>query len=291
MNIPTNTPEQKAVARSNIDDTMATVMTIQALTATGLTPIQIDGHTHVLVPSNYSLVELTAAIEKTQTSPNRKRGTTVCKDIDSLLQCCADQAKAEPGYIYADPDSRTITAVFNDQRSVHSGWRDHRATFKAEYTPEFDKWINRNGHSRAMGQTEFAEFIEDNMADIAEPTATDLLTVATTLQAKTDISFASSKRLDNGQVQLTYNEAINATAGSNGAMTIPREFVLGLRIFKNGPGYKIKARLKYRLGGGAVKFWYEMDRPERAVEDAFKGYIDTVREKSGYTVLLGDAGK
>ena len=285
------TKEQQLAIRGDMDNVMMTASVVNALSTAGMQPTKIDGHTHVLVPSNYSLVELTALIEKAQHNPNRKRGTTVCKDIDSLLKCCDDQADMALAYIYADPDSRTITVVFNDQRATPAGWRDHRATFKAEYTPEFEKWIGRNGHSRAMGQTEFAEFIEDNMADIAEPTATDLLTVATTLQAKTDISFASSKRLDNGQVQLTYNEAINATAGSNGAMTIPREFTLGLRIFRNGGGYKIKARLKYRLAGGAVKFWYELDRPERAVEDAFKGYIDTVREKSGYTVLLGVADK
>ena len=33
--------------------------------------------------------------------------------------------------------------------------------------------------------------------------------------------------------------------------------------------------------------WYELDRPERAVEDAFAGYVNTVREQSGYAVLIG----
>ena len=73
-------------------------------------------------------------------------------------------------------------------------------------------------------------------------------------------------------------------------MAIPKEFALGLRVFKNGDGYKLRARLKYRLGGGSIKFWYELDRPERVVEDAFAGYVDQVRENSGYVVLLGAAG-
>jgi hypothetical protein len=62
-----------------------------------------------------------------------------------------------------------------------------------------------------------------------------------------------------------------------------------LRIFKNGEGYRLRARLKYRLLGGSVKFWYELDRPERAIEDAFAGYVNEVREKSGYRVLIGQA--
>ena len=60
-----------------------------------------------------------------------------------------------------------------------------------------------------------------------------------------------------------------------------------MRILKNGGGYILKARLKYRLNAGAVKFWYELDRPEKSVEDAFAGYVAEVREKSGYTVLIG----
>ena len=113
--------------------------------------------------------------------------------------------------------------------------------------------------------------------------------MATTIQAKTDINFSSAKRLQNGQVQLQYTENIDARAGANGALEIPKEFALGLRIFKNGEGYKIKARLKYRLHSGAIKFWYELDRVERAIEDAFGGYVDIAREKSGFVVLLGSA--
>lgn len=67
---------------------------------------------------------------------------------------------------------------------------------------------------------------------------------------------------------------------------IPREFKIGVRLFKNGEGYKLRARLKYRLAGGKVKFWYELDRPENAIEDAFQAYIDHARE-NGFTVLIG----
>ena len=84
-------------------------------------------------------------------------------------------------------------------------------------------------------------------------------------------------------------QTFNATAGASGALTIPKEFALGLRIFKNGEGYKLRARLKYRLAGGGVKFWYELDRPERAIEDAFAGSIEKVRTETGYTVLVGKA--
>lgn len=244
--------------------------------------------TFAVLPEGYRLEDVTAQIEQAGLQRNRARGTVVLGDVDSLLAYCADQRMADYGYIYADPDGRSITAVFNDQRHADfNGWRDHRATFTAQLTPEFKKWLEHD--KKAMSQGEFAEFVEDNFADLNGQDAQTLLNVATTIQAATGINFSSARRLQDGQVQLTYNEVIDAKAGADGALKIPQTFTLGLRIFKNGGGYKIVARLKYRLASGGVKFWYELERPERAIEDAFAGYVDTVREKSGYAVLIGKA--
>lgn len=267
--------------------------------ATAATEVHESGeYAHVIVPKDYKREDITDLLEKARPTPNRKRGTVQLKDLTSLLLYCDDQAAATNcgeagegaaiyGYIYADPDARKIVAVFNDQKGELPGWRDHRAEYKAEFTPEFAKWMAND--KKQMDQGAFAEWIEDNMVDVTEPAATVLLEMATTIQAKTDINFSSAKRLQNGQVQLQYTEVIDARAGANGALEIPKEFALGLRIFKNGEGYKIKARLKYRLHGGSVKFWYELDRVERSIEAAFDGYVVQLLEKSGYTVLLGAA--
>lgn len=271
------------------DGFVETAAVLSALAAAVQQPHVIDGRYFVNLPPGYKREDFTDLVEKAQPNPNRKTGTVVLKDLLSLhlycdAQALANQAK-ETGFIYADTDTRKITAVFNDYRATDGGWRDHRAEYKAEYTPEFAKWLANSG--KQMGQSEFAEFIEDNMADIQEPAAASMLEMATTIQAKTDINFGSAKRLENGQVQLQYTETIDARAGANGAMAIPKEFALGMRIFKNGAGYKLRARLKYRLHSGAVKFWYELDRPERSVEDAFNGYVQQLKDTSGYTVLLG----
>jgi uncharacterized protein YfdQ (DUF2303 family) len=259
---------------------------LAALACAAATPVNVGGAHFVTVPERFTHKEITDAVEKAQPAPNRKHGVVAVKDVPSLCAYMKDQAAAAGAYVFADPDARTITAVFNDHRAA-AGWRDHRATFKAEYTPEFDTWLRNN--KQPKDQAAFAEFIEDNFADIAEPAAHLLLEVATTIQATTGINFSSAKRLQDGQTQLAYTENIEARAGAGGGLTIPKEFTLGLRIFKNGGGYKVKARLKYRLNSGAVKFWYELDRPERSVEDAFGGYVEEVRG-TGYAVLLGAAG-
>lgn len=240
---------------------------------------------YLIIPEHYKHVDVTGIIERAGQAPNRKTGTVQLSDISSFNVFVADQGEPGKVYIYADPEARTLTAVLNDH--VHSdeeaGWRDHRAVFKAELSREFSTWMRSD--KKPMEQEEFAIFLEDNIADVVEPSGELLLQVALTLQAKTEVNFSSHKRLDNGQVQFTYNETIDARAGT-GLLEIPREFTIGARLFKNGDGYKVRARLKYRLHSGKVKFWYELDRAENAIEDAFQAYINQARE-NGFTVLIG----
>ena len=273
-------------ATNNNSDTAAIL--INMLTAAGLEPKQVGNSTFIVTPKDYALHDVTDAGEKSQPTPSRKRGTVHLADVPSLLQHMADQDCSVNGYAYADLDARTITAVFNDNKhAIEPGWRDHRAVFSAVYTPEFKLWLAND--KKQFTQTDFAEFIEDNFPDIDGEHAGNLQKVALTISAKTGIEFKSAQRLQDGQTQLTYNEIINATAGDAGSLTIPQKFNLGLRIFANGGGYALTARLKYRLGAGGVKFHYELERPERAVEDAFNGYVEAVRSLSGYAVLLGKA--
>ena len=258
---------------------------IGAMALAAATPHEIENTFHLVVPEDYRHIDLTAAIEKAGSAPCRKTGTVHLSEIGSFNTFVADQGEAGKVYIYADPDARTLTAVLNDH--VHgdeeAGWRDHRAIFQAELSREFNTWMRNN--KQPMEQEAFAIFLEDNIADVVEPSGETLLQVALTLQAKTEVNFSSQRRLDNGQVQFAYSETIDARAAA-GTIEIPREFAIGARLFKNGEGYKVRARLKYRLGGGKVKFWYELDRPETVIEDAFQAYINSARE-NGFTVLLG----
>jgi len=244
---------------------------------------------HLVLPDDHKHIDITDAVRKARPHPSRKTGTAALGDIDSFIAYVKAQGEPNRTVIYADPDSRTLTAVFNDHEECDAenslaGWRDFRAVYAASLSREFSNW--QSMHTKPMEQEQFAIFLEDNIADIVEPSGETLLQVALTLQAKTAVDFSSSKRLDNGQVQLTYTETIDARAG-NGSIEIPREFAIGCRLFKNGDGYKIHARLKYRLGAGRVKFWYELDRHENALEDAFKAYVEKASKETGYPVLIG----
>lgn len=263
------------------------VRQIGALTVAATGVHALGNGQHLVLPPEYKHVDLTALVEKAGAAPYRKQGYVHLGDVRSFIAFVREQAHPTSCYIFADPDSRTLTAVLNDNSATDTlaGWRDFRAIYKAELSREFEGWMK--GNKKMMEQEDFAIFLEDNIADIVEPSGEVMMSVALTLEAKTEVAFSSAKRLDNGQVQLAYTENIDARAGA-GALEIPREFAIGVRLFKNGDGYKVRARLKYRLASGKVKFWYELDRPENVIEDAFEAYVTVARE-SGYTVLLGKA--
>lgn len=262
-----------------------TIEQIGALSLAASAVQHVAGTDHLVLPEGHKHIDLTGVIEKAGAAPRRKHGTVQLADLASFNVFVADQGAPDTAYIYADPDARTLTAVLNDHAKVGgtAGWRDLRAVYKAEMSREFDTWMRNN--KVPMEQESFAIFLEDNIADVCDPSGDTLLAIALTLQAKTEVNFSSHRRLDNGQVQFIYTENIEARA-QGGSIEIPREFTIGLRLFKNGDGYKVHARLKYRLLSGKVKFWYELDRPENAIEDAFQAYIDQARE-NGFTVLLG----
>jgi len=276
-------PMASTIEQSHFD--ASTIEKIGALSLAASAIQEINGTTHLVIPEGFKHLDLTAAQEKAGEFPKRKTGTVQLGDLSSFNVYVADQGEPYETYIYADPDARTLTAVLNehDKDDDRAGWRDFRAVYKAELSREFTNWLQFN--KKPMEQEDFAIFLEDNIADVVEPSGETLLQVALTLQAKTEVNFSSHKRLDNGQVQFAYSETVDARAGT-GMIEIPREFTIGLRLFKNGDGYKIRARLKYRLGGGKLKFWYELDRADNAIEDAFQAYIDQARE-NGFTVLIG----
>lgn len=262
----------------------AAVEQIVAL-AKSINPILNNGgNVSVLVPPGYKREDITDTVEKAFLTPLRPRGEASFTAVDSFNSYV--QRYFEPGksWMYADYDAGKIVAVFNDHGMDTAGWKDFRATFIAEKSRELLIWKGSNCQHK--DQVGFGEFLEANIADVLEPDGTSLLNIALTITASTAIQFSSARRLDNGQVQLAYSETIDAKAGS-GSIEIPREFVIGIPVYKHGSPYRLTARLKYRLNSGSVKFWYEIDRLDAAIEDAFKDHVSAVTQGTGQPVLTG----
>ncbi|EPP8576002.1 DUF2303 family protein [Acinetobacter baumannii] len=160
----------------------------------------------------------------------------------------------------------------------------HAAHFIAEKTPEFQKVEGNSG--RKFSQTEFALFLEDVMPYINQPDAAVLYEIVQTLNAKTNVDFKSGIRTDNGQVQLTYNETIEARAGTAGNLTIPEQIIFGIQVHRGGNHYALPARFRYRIKEGTIVFWYDLDQLEKAIEKSMEDTVEYIRD--GKTITKDD---
>lgn len=180
------------------------------------------------------------------------------------------------GKIQAILDFHEAKAVESYNSNALQRHCEHVANFRVNHTPEFLKIKENSG--KKMTQMDFALFLEDVMPYVNQPAAAELYEIVNTLQAKTDIDFKSGTRTDNGQVSLTYNENIQASAGRQGNLNIPEQIVFGIQVHRGGDHYALPARFRYRIKEGNIIFWYDLDQLEKAIEKSMEDTVSYIRE-------------
>lgn len=262
-----------------------------------VTPTENDTTSPRIVWPDKTIVDLEGTLPK----PLRKRAKAQIVDVVSF---CAyvTQHRTKGTAITGDADERggEFQAVLDYHEPNDNGqhgrpqWSEHVATMKLQPTPEWARWIGISGQD--LDQRRFAEFLEDNAVDLIVPdgeagknfpTQQELMSVASTLQIKTDVKFASSVKLQNGQVQLGYVETMDGGHGVDGSLKIPERFGLALAPFRGTPKYLVIARLRYRGTNGRASFKVEIERPHKIVESAFNDLRAKIAELTGLTVLVG----
>lgn len=255
---------------------------------------------HQLDPADIYVVAApvvqTIDVEKYGDRPRRERGWYRLHDAESLVGYVQRHRidAAELGgegrpEIFADIDSVSIVAVLNPHDDCAGpGWHDWTASLTLRPTPEWNAWKQRSG--QLLGQVTFAEHIEEHLDDIVEPAAADLLEIARTFEAKTNVAFRSAVTLESGARQLTYNEQIDARAGAEGSVVVPARFSLGVVPFDGSNAYRVEARLRYRIADGKLTIGYELVRPDLVERAAFDEAVAKVSADTGLTVHHGVFG-
>lgn len=256
---------------------------IAAITAAALVARKIDENTYLALPSDFAIKNL----EHLMRMPSRPRGDTVLHDAASFIAIASNMGPSTR--IYATLTPPKFVAVGNDNSGDIPGWRDWTATYACPLSAEWKTWTAASG--RQMTQEEFARFIEDNIPDVATPPAADMLEIARSLEAKKKVNFAAGIRLSNGQSELTYEETIQGTA-AKGKLSVPEVFTIGVPVFENGFRYAVDARLRYRISdGGKLAMWFELVRPHKILEDAFKAVWDEIATGTGLSIVRGVANQ
>jgi uncharacterized protein YfdQ (DUF2303 family) len=234
---------------------------------------------YTVVPKDYKVEDLEPFLPR----PLRIDQDVTLQDTDSFIGYVKEFMTGAT-LIFFDVQTEIFKAAFEYHEIGKPSWNEHTASFKPRRSVEFQTWMDSN--RKQMTQVEFARFLEENLPDIVEPPAAELLQIALTFEAKKSVEFSSGVRLANGQIQFQYDEVVRGTA-QKGTIEIPEKFVLGIPIHVNGPAYRIDVRLRWRLQEGKVVFWYEVVRPHRFIEHALKEISQRIANETGVPLLAG----
>jgi uncharacterized protein YfdQ (DUF2303 family) len=210
-------------------------------------------------------------------TPALAQGSSQATSVDSLVAYLARHG-SDKTELWADASTSELVAVLDAHEGADGkpGWGKHRISLKLAHTPAWNAWLALDG--KQVDQLKFAEFIEDHVPDIAEPSPAAMLEIAQTLIATNKVDFKSGAKIANGEVQFSYVEAVEGSAGKNGDMAIPTEFFVVLRPYFGGPPYRIRARFRYRISGGGLTLAYKLDNPELVLESAFADVVTILRQ-------------
>jgi uncharacterized protein YfdQ (DUF2303 family) len=218
--------------------------------------------------------------------PPRREGTVILADTASFMEFWKRQSDAG-SYIYGSIDPAQFTAVFDENSKAQPNWREHRALYTLQHSDEWKTWTGRSGKA-FDGNEQFAAWLEENLFDILEPEPALFMDIALSVRVRQDQVFGNKVNLNDGNIVLNYTNAVEGTAGG-GSLTIPEIFKISIPVFKGleSPKYTIEARFRYRLNSGRLTLRFDLVRPAKVLEQAFKSMLAEIQEKAETVVLFG----
>ncbi|MEV6105737.1 DUF2303 family protein [Streptomyces sp. NPDC051940] len=233
-------------------------------------------------PEGVHTVDLTG--DDYKTAPSRKQGATTVTDAASWLAYWTKHHD-DASDVYADAQRLTVTAVLDAHTSDAARWSGHWLRLQLRKTEAWEQWLQRDG--QLLSQEMFAEHIEDHLPELLEPDPATMLEIAQSMQATTKAEFKSGTRLQSGERQLTYVEDTRASAGRKGELTIPATFTVGVVPFEGSSGYKLGARLRYRIQDTTLRIGYKLDQPGDVLKSAFADVVKAIAEGIDVPVMNG----
>jgi hypothetical protein len=98
-------------------------------------------------------------------------------------------------------------------------------------------------------------------------------------RAKQDVNLSSGER--------TIAFSAEHLDGEGEKIAVPNLFLIAIPVFLNGPRYRMAVRLRYRLSGGTVKWFFEVYRHEQVFDHAFSEAAEKARLETGLPLFLG----
>lgn len=219
-------------------------------------------------------------LEKKLDEPRNTRGAATVHTPDDFIDLINRLSNVDHTTAWGDVERGTFTAVINDHAGWDKpGWRDHTAQLVLQQDEDWKRWMQRD--NKLTSQADFSEFVEDVYHTVVDPDAATMLEVSRTMRAATRVEFSQSTRLDNGDVQIRYEEATDGKAGEKGQLEVPERVTVRLSPWRGVEPRDMEARLRWRINGGQLLIGYRVMRPDVFRDEVFDGLVEKIRAEIG----------
>lgn len=230
----------------------------------------IAGSPVLIRPDNCSVTSL----EHFMPNPSRIRAHVTLLTLPAFLGYLGEQHNPEKrNVVFADKNQKSYTGYLGYHTTSQGAWLDNTAVFKLVHSKQFLVW--EKACLKPLTQAEFADFLEENSADLLANQGHDMHSVAANFKAFKQTTFANARNKENGDFALTFN---TETKGDQ-TTTVPSEFNIGVFLFEGDAELTpITIGLQWRLGDKGVLFAMRMKLIDRIIEKEWNDQLAIARE-------------
>lgn len=238
--------------------------------------LEIKGVPHVILPAGFTLAA--PDLERLLPEPTRTRRIVVANDIGGFIAYSKDFKTERTALFCGPPDNAKLEARLDDHKPSSPSHVTHQCFFHCPKTTEYATWMGANKVKTT--QVAFAEFIENNLRDIIKPDGNEVLAAALNFRDHGSAEFSSAMRLSDGRVQFQFVEKETA-----GQVRFPETIEIAIPVFEGQKTrYTVKAKTRYRVQSGELTLWYELERPDLVLRQAYNDLIEEVEKQVGIAV-------
>ena len=249
-------------------------------------------------------IDVAAEAAKWRTSPRFRSGAAHVETLDSFI-ALVNRHKDESSAIFADlkegkPSLRAVIDYHTLERTPRYG--SHSIRYEFPLSPEFQAWRALSG--RRLDQTQFAEWTEDHIHELASPTVGEedefekslglkfglpheLVKVARGISIHAAVKVANIQTLASGESQLAYEETHDVKDSDRKPIKVPGLVLVSVPLFYGGELVRLPFRLRYERVGGAVAWKFLAFRLDRILLGALEGEFDKAIEGTGLPAFRG----
>lgn len=247
-------------------------------------------------------VSLKSLLEEFRQAPAANKGAARADTLQSFVDL-TNRHKDEGSALFGKtswPDPK-LTAVINyNAHGTEVRAADHRVVYAFPLTEEFKAWVKFN--AQPMAQTDFAAFLEEHAAELAAPmdgerseyerlfkekmaTPSEVLELSRHLEVFVSAKVKQSTRLQTGERVVEFTEEHQNAKGEK--VVIPGVFMVSVPAFVDGEAVRIPARLRYRVKGGEIVWFYQLYRWEFYLREQVGHDLKTASAETGLPSFEG----